>query len=52
MKILHPDVPEMLSVIDDITSLLLVDDKLRGLRIEDGDISNRRLKTVCLKTVI
>lgn len=49
MKILHPDIPEALSDIDDITPLLLVDDKLRGLRLESVDISGRRLKGMAIE---
>ncbi len=49
MKLLHPDIPTTLSDVYDITPLLHVDDKLRGLRIENADISNLRLKGMAIE---
>lgn len=49
MKLLHPDIPTDLSDVEDITPLLYVDDKLRGLRIENVTVSNLRLKGLAIE---
>src|SRR5665647_707606 len=49
MKLLRPDIPTVLSDVEDITPLLYSDDKLRGLRVESVAISNLRLKGMAIE---
>lgn len=49
MKMLHPDIPEGLSTTVNVTDLLYADDKIRGIRIEDADISGLRLKSLSIE---
>jgi uncharacterized protein YjbI with pentapeptide repeats len=49
MKILHPDVLNQLQDVTDMTSLLYLDEKLRGLHVKAADISSLRLKGMAIE---
>ena len=49
MEQLYPDIPSQLTELQDITSLLQGDDKLRGLHVKQANLARLRLKGVAIE---